>query len=340
MVRSFCFKRRYLTGGRYPSAIREYGEVIRILSILLHVSILVLVVITGADIVKVSEYAEDDVEGDLVYAVQVITVMFTIVQLVSVCLLVLYTSVPSFTRNDTYVLSLAVSEAEGKQVTMYGSTAGTGSTIDTDDVCIFYHRVTGGNCPSSCEPLSIPLQGFILPIQVICFLFSCLLVTLHSALTDINKSYASILVISILNCIQQATLLLLIYLISTDTGFCCVGFAVTRWFIHTDYYTETLQKLVKQSFKNPERNVVHEEWYRSNLVESDSDNLSNRAGQVKFLQQLLEKWHDQLYREVFVGNETAVSLFITKSEKDYLNQFYIARELTLDEDENVIFQRK
>ena len=34
-------------------------------------------------VVKVSEYAEDDVEGDLVYAVQVITVMFTIVQVIN-----------------------------------------------------------------------------------------------------------------------------------------------------------------------------------------------------------------------------------------------------------------
>ena len=25
---------------------------------------------------------------------------------------------------------------------------------------------------------------------------------------------------------------------ATDTGFCCLGFSITRWFLHTDFYTQ------------------------------------------------------------------------------------------------------
>jgi len=362
---SLGYKRRYLSEGLFPNFKQKYGQVLSILSVLLSVSNLIFLVIVGADIGKYSREAVDasltadtqtsdggrtadtqTTEGGLIYAVQVVTAIYTILQLVCLCILMLYMFCPSFTRNNTYVLTLAVTESEGKVVTMYGSTASTQDKVNSSDVCVFYHRVTGSNCHSFCEPMSLPLHAISMPSQVLCLLLSLILLILESALLDMNTFYTAVTVVSVMNTIQQTALTLITYVLATDTGFCCFGLSVTRWFIHTDMYTQTLEKLVKQSFEKPEQNGS-EEWYKSTLstlaqqrnMTEGGDLTSNRAGQVKLLQHFLEDWHEQLYREVYVGQD-AVSLFITKNEKDRLNEFYTRRILSYDSDEKIVFQRK
>ena len=39
---------------------------------------------------------------------------------------------------------------------------------------------------------------------------------------------------------QSLLSLALSLLTATDTGFCCLGVSVTRWFLHTDFYTQVL----------------------------------------------------------------------------------------------------
>ena len=42
------------------------------------------------------------------------------------------------------------------------------------------------------------------------------------------------------SCFQVQCLLsfCLSLLSATDTGFCCLGISITRWFLHTDFYTQ------------------------------------------------------------------------------------------------------
>ncbi|XP_023341733.1 uncharacterized protein LOC111711578 [Eurytemora carolleeae] len=360
---SFGYKRRYLSEGLFPKIRRNYEQVLTLFCILFSLSILLILVITGVDLglsIPIASYSimegkagekggkgeetekkreEEDIEFYLVKTIKAITIIYIIAQVLSLFLRILYISFPSISRNNTYVLTLAVLETEGRLVTMYGSTAATDENISCQDICIFYHRVTGGNCHSFCEPLSLPLPGLHLPIQVFCLLLSLLLVCLESALLDIDNFYTATTVISVLNSVQQLLLTLCTYALTTDTGFCCFGISITRWFIHTDVYTQTLESLVKESFTSPNKHE-NEEWFRSTLVQEPENQMdASRAGQVKMLQHFLETWHEQLYREVYVGQD-AVSLFITKNEKDRLDEFYTRRILSYDSDEKVIFQRK
>ena len=52
--------------------------------------------------------------------------------------------------------------------------------------------------------------------------------------------YTTITVVVLINFIQQSLQVILTYINSTDTGFCCLGISITRWFVHVDFYTKVL----------------------------------------------------------------------------------------------------
>jgi len=333
------FKRRYLSAGLFPGWRQKYGQVFEILSVFITMSVLMVLIITLVDVGGYKRFGDlHSHERDLITIIQILTIIFTVLQVLSLLCLLAYTTFPSLTRENTYVLSLAVSESEGNMMTMYGSTASTGESIKSEDICIFYHRVTGGNCQSFCEPLSLPVRGLHLPVQVLCLLISISLDVVHSALLDMDTFYLWLAVVTMVNSVQQAFLTFLSYLTSTDTGCCCLGISITRWFIHTDIYTKTLEKLVKQSFNCPEKDA-NQEWYKSTLTSQTPADTTARADQVKILQNYLENWHEKLYKEVFLGQE-AVSLFITKMEMDMLKDVYTRKMLCTDPEENVVFQKE
>jgi len=326
----------YSSSGLCPDTYYKYGQVVAILSLLLSTSTLLLLLITlvdvgkGEDLLPHSEHHQ--AEEQIIGVIKTVTLIYIILQLLML-FIGLRHIMCSFNSSDTFILTLGVKERHSKTMTRYGATAETQAPVHRDDITVFYHRVKTGSCPRSCEPLSLPISGWLLPGQTACLLLAIILFFSHLALINKDLFYTTITVIILINLVQQFIQVILTYINSTDTGFCCLGISITRWFVHMDFYTKMVQSLITKKFHSSSSQPIITEWFRSSLAEQGE---LDRAGEVRLLQHLLETTHDQLYRQAIPSSDV-VSMFLTSREMYNLNQYYIKDNLE-HKDEQVLFE--
>ena len=234
----------YSSSGLCPETYYKYGQVVAILSLLLSTSTLLLLLITLVDVGKgedlqtgMLQSSEHQVENQIIKVVKSATTVYIILQLLML-LIGLRHIMCSPSSSNTFVLTLGMKERHSKTMTRYGATAETQAPVCKDDITVFYHRVKSGNCPRPCEPLTLPSSGWLLPGQAACLVLAVLLFLLHLGLVFRDLFYTTITVVILINLIQQSLQVILTYINSTDTGFCCLGISVTRWFVHVDFYTK------------------------------------------------------------------------------------------------------
>jgi len=324
----------YSSSGLCPDTYYKYGQVVAILSLLLSTSTLLLLLITLVDVGKGEELISEQhqAEEKIIKGIKAVTTIYITLQLLML-LISLRHIMCSPGSSNTFVLSLGVKERHSKTMTRYGATAATQTPVCSDDITVFYHRVKNVSCPRPCEPLTLPITGWLLPGQAICLLLAIILFFSHLDLVFKDLFYTTITVVILINLIQQILQVILTYIISTDTGFCCLGISVTRWFVHVDYYTKMLQSLIIKKFSSSSSQPIITEWFRSSLAEQGE---LDRAGEVRLLQHLLETTHDQLYREAIPSCDV-VSMFLTSKEMHDLNHYYVRDNLG-NKEEQVLFE--
>ena len=136
---------------------------------------------------------------------------------------------------------------------------------------------------------------------------------------------------------------------ATDTGFCFPGISITRWFLHTDFYTQAsasstiwflhnnfqaVESAVARQFSPAVRQPLVAEWFRSSLPSPapGEEELLDRAGQLRLLQHLLETTHASMARAAGLHGEEEGGLFLTEEEIEQLNRFYIRESLEQGEE--------
>lgn len=329
----------YSSSGLCHTTYYKYGQVVAILSLLLSTSTLLLLLITLVDVGKGEELQtgmamppNHKLEEEIIKAIKTVTIFYITLQLLML-LIGLRHLLCSSSSSSTFVLTLGVQERHSKTLTRYGATAETESPVAREDITVFYHRVKSVTCPRPCEPLSLPCSGWLLPGQAFCLILSASLFLLHLLLVFKDLFYTTITVVILINLIQQSLQVIFTYINSTDTGFCCLGVSITRWFVHVDFYTKLVQSLVTKKFNSSSNQPIVAEWFRSSLAHQGE---LDRAGEVRLLQHLLETTHDQLYRQAIPSCD-AVSMFMTHREMTDLNQYYIKDSLE-NKDEQVLFE--
>jgi len=353
---------RYTSKGYFASLNLVYGQLLSLLSVLLSMSIMMLSTISCVDVVN------DQGLTVVVTTIQIVTIISVLLQLSLLVITLVFTFFHSLTDYDTFLLS--ISQASTTAAVRYGAT--TDTNINEEDISVFYQRIPR-------VPDSLPLTGWTLPAQFVSLLLVLILFCLHLSLAG----NSTVVLVVLVNFLQQFLLVLVTYLTSTDTGFCCPGVSVIRWFPHTDRYTQVVQSCVRQGFSETMRKprdsrpwfhktIVSEEednsldevdtseekmkkvevsrknsrdvtdmreWFRGSVVNENHENNFYDAGeQVKLLQNLLEKVHDELYRTVLTtSTERLVSLFVARKEMILLDQYFINKHLESTA-ENVIYQ--
>lgn len=174
----------------------------------------------------------------------------------------------------------------------------------------------------------------MLPLQIFSLSLSLAVSILYIMMSMFDAFYRSFTVVILLNFVQQSVQVIFTYILSTDIGFCCPGVSYTRWFLHQDFYTKMLETVILRKFLSSSRPDAVSEWFR--ISGEDASGRLERAGEVRLLQHLLETSHDVYYRQVFPGNDVAVSLFLTLSEIWSLASHF-SNEDKRDQEEMVIY---
>ena len=102
-----------------------------------------------------------------------------------------------------------------------------------------YQRVAPhrSSLPPSLEPLALPRSSLLLPGHALLLLLLLAHSLVHLAMA-VGEEEAAVLVVAVVVVLQEVVCLLLTLVTCTDTGLLCPGLALTRWFLHTDFYTQ------------------------------------------------------------------------------------------------------
>ena len=210
---------RYASRGYFPSVNLIYGQLLSLLSVLLSISIAMLSIITSVDVVNDRKWSP------IVTTIPVLTGFSVFVQLSLLLIVLVYTTIPSLSDYDTFLLTVCPTDTSVRTVVRYGAT--TVTNIREEDITVFYQRITRMSH-------SIPLTGWLFPGQILSLIIVFCLLCLHLSLED---NY-TVSIVVIINLVQQIVQVIVTYLTSTDCGCCFPGVSIMRWFPHTDRYTQ------------------------------------------------------------------------------------------------------
>merc|ERR1719462_68512 len=290
------YHKSYTSHGSCPNLHYKYTQVATILCLLLNVSSLLLLSILAAD--GVPSHQADPEDHTLVVLISSATLVSVPLQVFLLLLTLVHLLAPA-SPSSLFHLSVGVLEKSTGTMTLYGSTATSPGSIDRADISVCYQRVSPrrATLPPAFEPLALPRDGLLLPGHGLASALSVLLLLLHSLLLKDQRHLASVVVVGIVTA-QSLLSLALSLLTATDTGFCCLGVSVTRWFLHTDFYTQAVEFAVSRQFSPAVRQPLVAEWFRSSLPSPPpgEEEMLDRAGQLRLLQHLLETTHASLAR--------------------------------------------
>jgi len=333
----------YTSPGCCSENFYKYGQVVKILSVLVTSSNLMLLVITVWDVdvgranhqtFKTGTFQE---ERSLILGIKAVSILYISLQII---LLFISLKTLFYQEAGSFVLTVGVKEANGHQITCYGATGTSGGPLSNDDITVYYRRVGKSTYIAQFEALTLPASSWLLSGQILSLLFSIINFGLYVVLFNFNRNhiYNSITGVSFITLIQQMFQVFLTYFTSTEIGFCCFGISYARWFLHQDFYTKMLRSVILKKFHSSSRFSTVSHLFRiseESLGESYGENL-DRAGEVRLLQHLLETTHDSFYRQVYPGQEVAVSLFLTSCEISALSNHFM-EEQRRGQEEMVIY---
>merc|ERR1712198_359009 len=227
-------------------------------------------------------------------------------------------------------------KASRSRTTMYGVTVSETHRVDyeknPDGVMVFFRRVSGSNVSAGCQPFHLPLQGWFTFFHVlitgtlcVCFVLiwysysSCEYlydgVNCYSTVDtdDARPSFITLLVLMSFSTFSQIVITLATYYRAKDCGYCfyCIYcIAYTRWFKHTNAYTEMIQQKILS--KHGQRLIeegdqlhlaIHQ--YRQETVGADGVvykdigpmTAKRYEDQIVLLHLLLAQEHDQVAKQ-------------------------------------------
>jgi len=235
--------------------------------------------------------------------------------------------------------------------TMYGVTVSDNVTIEynknPEGMLVYFRKVKEGSSTTGpyCQPLLLPLKGWFTFFHVMILLTlitSTTIYYIYSNADDLHflgnlETYSSLLfILLIVATILQVPVVMSSYYRAEDCGFCCplLWVSYTRWFKHTNAYTELLQQKIqaKHGEKLKQEGDLLATAIRQNMQSVDVNGVTYRdvgpattkryQDQLVLLHLLLAQEHDQVCKEVFPEKNIegkGVSFTLTADEIDILN---------------------
>eukprot|EP00092_Neocalanus_flemingeri_P108781 GFUD01139718.1.p1 GENE.GFUD01139718.1~~GFUD01139718.1.p1 ORF type:complete len:270 (+),score=42.82 GFUD01139718.1:73-882(+) len=136
------------------------------------------------------------------------------------------------------------------QTSMYGVTVSNEVRVDYDrnaqGILVYFRKVTSSSKTGLyCQPFLLPFRGWFTFFHVIIAL--TLMIALIHPVHESDKRPLVLPILIFVSLILQIPVVASSYYEAEDCGFCIpLGYAYTRWFKHTNAYTEMIQQNIQE----------------------------------------------------------------------------------------------
>eukprot|EP00092_Neocalanus_flemingeri_P040814 GFUD01044432.1.p1 GENE.GFUD01044432.1~~GFUD01044432.1.p1 ORF type:complete len:360 (-),score=74.57 GFUD01044432.1:432-1511(-) len=223
------------------------------------------------------------------------------------------------------------------QTSMYGVTVSDEVRVDYDrnseGILVYFRKVTSSSKTGLyCQPFLLPFRGWFTFFHVIIAL--TLMTALILPVYESGKRPLVLPILIFVSLILQIPVVASSYYKAEDCGFCCGFYAYTRWFKHTNAYTEMIQQNIqaKHGQRLQQEGEQLELAIRRNTQQTEVNDVTYRnvgpqtakryEDQIVLLHLLLAQEHDQACKEVFPEHSIqnkGVSFILTAEEIEALN---------------------
>ena len=234
---------------------------------------------------------------------------------------------------------------------LYGVTVSDSVNIEynrnADGILVYFRKVGthGSTTGPFCQPFLLPLKGWFTFFHVLIALTLVICTLAHHSYSTFNGfEYLSgakigthpalLSILLVVSSILQIPAVMASYYRAEDCGFAMPGIGYTRWFKHTNAYTDMIQQKIQGKYgeKLLQEGDQLELAIRRNMQKTNRNGVEytdvgpatakRYQDQLVLLHLLLAQEHDLVCKEVFPGHNIenkGVSFTLTAEEIDTLN---------------------
>merc|ERR1711936_1377137 len=286
-------------------------------------------------ILLLSHFGLVEVEEWLVVILIVVLVLLTLIQLWELKVFLK----PNL--DEKFCLTIQGSherKASRHRRTVYGVTVSDEVRVDyernPDGILVFFRKVTSMNSKKGpcCQPFFLPFRGWFTffhgTIAVALFIFF-----MNNNISGANYPSSFLLLTT---AILEMVVMMSTYFSAEDCGCCFITMSYTRWYKHTNAYTEMIQERIqtKHGQKLDQEGEQLETAVKINMMKREVEGVTYHdvgpqtakryQDQVVLLHLLLAQEHDQVCKQVFQEHNIenkGVSFTMTADEINTLEKF-------------------